>query len=380
MRLLHPRHRDACQGADRQEGIVAHARRHETAPRGAPLPLHRLREDPRRHRGRRPGDNVRAGAVGGDRRWRRQVRGCAARPRRPRLHRRHPRARHAPRCTPPHRSRPRRHRGDRRECCARRRGHHRGLHCGRHHWRPAGGDHPQGLAGHDPGRRHDLLPGRRGGDRGRRDAGAGQSGARTGRGGLRRPRPEHRSGGRTGAGCTALGVGYRFEHPLGDLLPTWRRCRADARGERVHRARDVPDPAHRARLPRTGVDPRHPVGRGRRPDPARVLRRPGRVGRPRRHRQPCSASTSRPDHGRARLERRSLRRQGGHVEPGPRSVGGVVARPPGEVHLVARGELPHPRQTASDHDGVRGRMRRRRPTHGAARARIGTRAPTPASA
>ena len=52
-------------------------------------------------------------------------------------------------------------------------------------------------------------------------------------------------------------------------------------GERAHRPRGVPDAAHRARLPRTGVDAGRARPGGR--DDARVLRRAGGVGRPRRH-------------------------------------------------------------------------------------------------
>ena len=64
---------------------------------------------------------VRPAAGGHGRRRRRQVRGVAARARRPRLHRRHPRAGHAPRRAAAHRPRPRRHHGDRHDGGARRR-------------------------------------------------------------------------------------------------------------------------------------------------------------------------------------------------------------------------------------------------------------------
>ena len=58
-----------------------------------------------------------------------------------------------------------------------------------------------------------------------------------------------------------------------------RRRRRRAGRQRPRRARGVPDPAHRARLPRAGVD----AGRARPATAraARVLGRPGRVGRPR---------------------------------------------------------------------------------------------------
>ena len=76
VRLLHPGHRRAGQGADRQEGRRPHPRRHGPPPRRPPVPLHRLREDPRRHRGGRPGQGRRrAGPPGRRRRPRRQVRG-----------------------------------------------------------------------------------------------------------------------------------------------------------------------------------------------------------------------------------------------------------------------------------------------------------------
>ena len=48
------------------------------APRRPPVPLHRLRQDPRRHRGGRQGQDVRAGARRRRRRVRRQVRGGAS--------------------------------------------------------------------------------------------------------------------------------------------------------------------------------------------------------------------------------------------------------------------------------------------------------------
>ena len=103
VRLLHPGHRDAGQVADRQEGRRPRPHGDGPAPRRPPVPLHRLRQDPRRHRGRRQGQVVPAGAGRVDRRVRRQVRGGRAGARRPRLRRRHPRARACctPRCTSP---------------------------------------------------------------------------------------------------------------------------------------------------------------------------------------------------------------------------------------------------------------------------------------
>ena len=63
---------------------------------------------------------------------------------------------------------------------------------------------------------------------------------------------------------------------------------------------------------------------------------------------------------RAGVERRRLRRQGGHEQPGPGLARRVAARPAGEVHAVARGELPDARQAAPDPPRVLGRVRRRR--------------------
>ena len=97
-----------------------------------------------------------------------------------------------------------------------------------------------------------------------------------------------------------------------------------------------------------------PSRRRRRPHAARVLRRPGRVGRPRRH-LPRARRRHRPGHRRAGLQRRRLRRQGGHEQPGPDRARRVAARPAGEVHAVARGELPHPRQAPPDPPRVLGR-------------------------
>ena len=122
-----------------------------------------------------------------------------------------------------------------------------------------------------------------------------------------------------------------------------------------------------------------PSGDGDDAHDARLLRRAGRVGRPQRHRH-RARRRARPDHGRAGLQRRRVRRQGGHGQPGSDRARGVAARPAGEVHAVARGEPADPPQAPPDHDGVLGRLRRRR--HASRRcacAASATRAPTPAS-
>ena len=74
-------------------------------------------------------------------------------------------------------------------------------------------------------------------------------------------------------------------------------------------------------------------------------------------------------HRRAGVERRRVRRQGGHEQPGADRAGRLAARAAGEVHAVARGELADPRQAPPDPPGVLGRLRRRRAAHRAAGAR-----------
>ena len=63
----------------------------------------------------------------------------------------------------------------------------------------------------------------------------------------------------------------------------------------------------------------------------------------------------RPGHRRAGVERRRLRRQGGHGQPGPRRAGRLAPAAAGEVRAVPRGELPDARQAAPDPHGLRGR-------------------------
>ena len=156
---------------------------------------------------------------------------------------------------------------------------------------------------------------------------------------------------------------------------------ARAGGERPRGARDVPHAAHRARLPRARVDawPCRPARRRAaslhvysggqgvwddRNDIAAVLGRRPLAG-----------------HGRAGVERWRLRRQGRHGEPGPDGAGGVAARPSGEVHAVARGELADPRQAPPDHARVsRPGATPTAGSPGCACAASATRVPTPASA
>ena len=358
VRVLHPGHRRAGEVADRQEGRRPRPGGDGAAPRRPPVPVHRLRQDPRRHRGGGQGQDVpavarrRGGCVG------RQVRGRGAGTRRPRLCRRHARAGHAPRRVAPHRPRTRRGDVDRHVGSggSRRRG--RSVHGCRHPRRAARRDHPQGLADHDPGRWTNLVRRRRAGDRRRRDAPAGARRRRAGRGRLPTADAGHRCARGDRARCRPRRVGDRRERAVAQRLLPWRRRRR-ARRQRAHRPRGVPDPAHRARLPRTRVIPRRAVGRGRRPAAARLLRRPGRVGRPRRH-LPRPRPADRSGHRRARFQRRGVRRQRGHGQPSPHRPRRVAARPASEVHAVARGELPHPPQAPPDPPRVLGRMRRRR--------------------
>ncbi len=91
--------------------------------------------------------------------------------------------------------------------------------------------------------------------------------------------------------CTRRGVGYvRQRAQRQRVRARRRRCRLGRRCP--HGARGLPDPTSRAGVPRAG-EHTGGAGDGRRGTPsARVLRRPGRVGRPRRHRPACSPSAT----------------------------------------------------------------------------------------
>jgi xanthine dehydrogenase molybdenum-binding subunit len=65
----------------------------------------------------------------------------------------------------------------------------------------------------------------------------------------------------------------------------------------------------------------------------------------------------------AGVERRRIRRQGGHVEPGPDRTRRLAAAAAGEVHPLARGEPAHPCQAPPDSHGVLRGLRRRGETH-----------------
>ena len=78
VRFLHSRHRGAGQGPDRQEGCRPDPRGDGPAPGRPPVPVHRVREDPRRHRDDRPGCSALGGRPGG---WRGDTRRPSTRPR-----------------------------------------------------------------------------------------------------------------------------------------------------------------------------------------------------------------------------------------------------------------------------------------------------------
>ena len=156
-----------------KKGADLEARGHGPPPRRAPVPLHRVRQGARRHRGRRPGHAGGLLAARRRRHQRCQVRGAGAVPRRPRLRRRHPRARDAARCAAPHRAHPRRHPAHRHHAGQGRARRGRRVHRRRHPRQAVRGDHLQGLAGvHRRGPAH-LVRRRRAGDRRRRDPPAG---------------------------------------------------------------------------------------------------------------------------------------------------------------------------------------------------------------
>ena len=290
-----------------------------------------------------------------------EVRGGAAHARRPRLRRRHPRARHAARRAPPDRSRPRRHRRDRHVGGARGAGRRGGVHRRRPAGRAARRDHLQGLAGDDPDRRPHVVRRRR---------------ARRRRGRHPRPRPGRRRAGRgrptTSTRRTPMPVP---PWPTPRPLSVWGTDSNVLSHQRVHPRRRL----------RRGASPpaRSPCTRRSRPsasstrssNPSRPWRsRPATVAIGTLHvysggqgvwddRNDIAAVLDvEPDAGdrRTGLERRRVRRQGGHEQPGADRARRLDARSPGEVHAVARGELPDARQASSDRARVLGRLRRRR--------------------
>ena len=298
-------------------------------PRRPPVPLHRLREDPRRHRGGGQGQarssRALGGTVGG---VGRQVRGGAswrsataatsttsACP-----------ACCTPRCTSPTTPAP--------TSLAHR--HHGGARRG------TGvvavftaadipgelrvGHHPQGLAGDDPGRRAARrTPATCWRSSWPRPAQQARAAAALVEVGYDVLDAGHRPGRRHRRRRADRRVGHRRQRAVASArtraatsTPRWRRART-----RVHEAFQTQRIEHAFLEPESTLAV--PTRRRRRAHAARLLRRPGRVGRPQRHRQ-RARRRQRPGHRRAGLQRRRLRRQGGHEQPGPGRARGVAAR------------------------------------------------------
>ena len=351
--LLHPGDRGPGQGHDRQERVGPDPGEGGPAARRPPVPLHRLREDPRRGRGPGPGRDPgrhRAGASApAASSTRAATSGSATGPSSTTWSPDEALAGAAPRRGPPERttpgptsppSTPRRPRpcpawsgsSPQPTCPA-------SCRVGLIHkdWPifiPVGGPH--------------QLPGRRARDGGGRGPADGPRRRRARRGDLRRAGAAGRPGaGRRRPRCPRRGVGARRQRAVDlDLLAGRRRGGARRRSAHVV-DRDLPDPAHRPRLPRTRVDPGR-AGPGR--AAGTVHLRSGRTGGPGVADSTCTRGgqgiwDDRNDiaamlgvdtvagHDRAGLERWRVRRQGGHVEPGPDRAGGVAdsvgrSRPP----------------------------------------------------
>ena len=337
-------------------------------PRRPPLPLHRLREGPRRHRGGRRRQGARAArrpaasGAGGM-----KYEAPRADARRPRLHRRPPRARHAARRAAPDRARPRRHRRHRHR---RRREAAPGVVAVFTAADIPGelrvGHHPHRLAGDDPGRaaarptsatcspsswrRPASRPGPRPpSSRSTYDVLAPYHRPR---GGHRRPRDR--------------GLGHRLQRPVA--------CRRTSGATSRRRWRPAPTSCTRCSRPSASSTPSS--SRSRRwpcPIPAagtmHVYSGGQGVWDDRNQIAAVLGRRARPGHRRAGVERRRLRRQGGHEQPGPDGAGRLAAAAAGQVHALPGGVPAHAPQAPPDPHGVRGRLRRRRPADGAAGAR-----------
>ena len=312
VRLLHPRHRHAGQGADRQEGRRPRPRRHGPPPRRPPLPVHRLREDPRRDRGGRQGQaarRVELGAAVGASGVKYEARELALGDRGYVDDIRVPGMLHAALRLADH---------ARATCAA----------IDTAAAPAAAGVVAVFTAADVPGELRVgiihkdwpvFIP-----DGGRTSypgdvlavvvaetAPAGPRRGRARRGRLRR------AAARSPTPVAAIDDPENAVWGTdGNVLSRERvragRRRRGAGRQRPRRARGVPDAAHRARLPRAGVDARRARARRRRRGrhAARVLRRPGRVGRPQRHRprarrraRPRSPSSSCPTAARSAARR-----------------------------------------------------------------------------
>ena len=209
----------------------------------------------------------------------------------------------------------------------------RGVHRGRRPRRAAGRPHPQGLAGVHPRGRPHVVPRRRARHRRGRGPGDGPRG---------RPSWSRSTTSRWPPITDPVAALDDTEDAVwgldGNVLsPLGLRPRRRRRGPRA----SPHTSSTRCSRPSGSSTPsssrsRRSRCRGHDGAPPRVLRRAGRVGRPRPDRV-GPRRRSRRGHRRAGLQRRGLRRQGGHGEPGPDGAGRLAARPPGQVHAHPRG-------------------------------------------
>ena len=372
MRLLHPGHRHAGQGADRQEGrrprpegMAPHLGAHLCRCTGYVKILDAI-EAVAQGKTFEPALGATVGGAGA------KYEAGAADARRPWLHRRPPRARHAARRAPPHRPRPRRHRRHRHGRGARRAGCRGGVHGRRPPGRAARRHHLQGLAGDDPGRRPHVVRRRRAGHRRRRHPCSTPG-----------PRPSSSTSPTTCSRRTPIRSPRSPTTPSCRCgAPTSTCCRASAytRGDVdaafAASAFTVHESFETQRIEHAFLEPEStlavPSGTG---DERTLHVYSGGQGvwDDRDDIAACWPST-RPGDRRAGVERRRVRRQGGHEQPGAGGARRVAARPSGEVHAVARGEPAHARQAAPDPARVLGGLRRRRhasPRCGCGHRRLG---------
>ena len=194
------------------------------------------------------------------------------------------------------------------------------------------------------GRRGGRPPhGARGGEAGRSELRAAAAGARPAAGARR---------GRAARQPAAREPARALRHPA-------RRRRRRACGERARGERHLDHAAHRASLPRARERARRAAPR--RP-PAPALAGPGHL-----RRSAAGGALPRRERGadlrRARAQRRRVRRQGGHVGPGPDRAARAPDRRAGEADAEPRGVDPPPPEAPPADDGLHGRLRRRGPAH-----------------
>ena len=308
-----------------KKGAGAHPRRRGPPSRRPPLPLHRLRQDPRRGRAVGAGHaRCRCPTTGGIGARVDQVRGHAAVARRPRLHRRHAAcpacctARSCSPTTPEPRSSP-----STRPTALAAPGVEARLHRGRHPRRAAGRHHPHRLAGDDPGRR--AAPPTSATSSPSSWPTAAQSArdaADLVRGVLRRAPPAHRSG-RRHRRPRDRGVGHRLQRAQRVDLPAGRRRRRrwEASAHRLHEVFQTQRIEHAFLEPESTLAV--PPSRRRTCTSTPAARACGTTAT----RSPrCSALSTDAGERRAGVQRWRLRRQGGHEQPGADRAGRVDAR------------------------------------------------------